>query len=272
MLEGLRGRSTETKYGRIPLWLYESGASLQAIAAYGWLHGRYGHYEKAIPGYKTLASELNVGRTTVIGYMKELKDAGALVVRPRYDGERQTTNEYVIAFNEPFVVSQDGTGGVAMPTHGSVGRTPGVGTPDPRGSVGRTPEEDVFEKDVVKNTSPPALPGMGGLAPAAEQPKSPTVGGDEDPEWLAFWAAYPNKVSKKKARAAYAKARRVATFATLMDGLERYLAFDDRARRGYVKDPVVWLNGECWDDEPVRPRGAAAQKPTVRAADEWMTR
>lgn len=99
----MRGRSTETKYGRIPLWLYEAGVSLQAIAAYGWLHGKYGHFERVVPSYATLAKELKVSRGSVIAYVKELTAVGA--VRIATSGAvGQTTNSYEIAFNEPFPV------------------------------------------------------------------------------------------------------------------------------------------------------------------------
>lgn len=103
MIENMRGRSTETKYGRIPLWLYDAGVSLQAIATYGWLHGKYGHFDRVVPSYATLAKELGVSRGSVIAYVKELTGAGA--VRIATSGQAgQTTNTYEIAFNEPFPV------------------------------------------------------------------------------------------------------------------------------------------------------------------------
>lgn len=135
MPEGLRGRSTETKYARIPLWLFETGVSLQAIATYAWLHGRYGHYERTIPGYKKLAADLGVAKSTVIDHVRELKAVGALVVQPRFDGGRQTTNEYVIAFNEPFHTEggRHSDPGVSRATPGVGIATRGVSTPTPGG-------------------------------------------------------------------------------------------------------------------------------------------
>jgi hypothetical protein len=66
-----RARSTETKYARTPLWLFETGATLQAKATYAWLHGRYGHYDLVVPSYNTLAKELGVSKGSVINYVKE---------------------------------------------------------------------------------------------------------------------------------------------------------------------------------------------------------
>src|SRR6185437_2640976 len=55
-------RAGSVRFGRVPLWLFESGAPLQAIAAYAWLHGRYGHHGQVTPSYGTLAKELKVSR------------------------------------------------------------------------------------------------------------------------------------------------------------------------------------------------------------------
>lgn len=101
----MRGRSTETKYGRAPLWLYETGVGLQAIATYTWLHGRYGHYERIMPSYATLAKELGVSRGSIIAYVKALVSVGAVKVTTSRQAGR-TVNEYVIAFNTWTVSDQ----------------------------------------------------------------------------------------------------------------------------------------------------------------------
>lgn len=106
MTENVRGRSSETKFGRVPLWLYDTGVGLQAIATYGWLHGRYGHYERVMPSYGTLAKELGVSRGSVIAYVKALTSVGAVRIETSGAAGRQT-NVYAIAFAEPsrWVVS-----------------------------------------------------------------------------------------------------------------------------------------------------------------------
>ena len=90
----------------------------------------------------------------------------------------------------------------------------------------------------------------------SEDEEPPKPGSDDDPQWVTFWDRYPNKVSKKRARTAFAQALKSVTFADLMAGLERYLTQDYRALGGYVKDPAAWLNGECWADEPQLGRAA----------------
>jgi hypothetical protein len=56
-------KRSETRFCRIPQWLYSVGISLQAVALYGWLHGKYGWLPKINPSYATLAEELGVSRT-----------------------------------------------------------------------------------------------------------------------------------------------------------------------------------------------------------------
>lgn len=91
-------------------------------------------------------------------------------------------------------------------------------------------------------------------SPKGEGPTDPptTFADYDDTRFQMFWDHYPHKVSKKKAVAAFEKALKRTSFDVLMAGLHRYLTEDRRALDGYVKDPTTWLNGDCWDDEPVR--------------------
>lgn len=97
----MNARNSPVRFGRIPLWLYESGAPLQAIAAYGWLHGRYGHLGQVTPSYGTLAKELKVSRGSVIGYVQKLVAVGALRVKAS-GAANHSSNTYEIAFDAPF--------------------------------------------------------------------------------------------------------------------------------------------------------------------------
>lgn len=102
---------------------------------------------------------------------------------------------------------------------------------------------------------------------------SSTPTGYDDTRFRMFWDHYPHKVSKKKACAAFEKAIKRTSFDTLMAGLHRYLTQDRRALDGFVKDPTTWLNGDCWDDEPLRAAGNGRPAPTGPARstrNEWM--
>lgn len=289
MIEGLSGGSTETKYARIPLWLYEKGVSLQAVATYGWLHGRYGHYERVVPSYKTLAKELGVSKGSVVAYVQELVDAGAVRITQRYDesGDR-TTNRYLIAFNEPFPVGGQPTdhpteeAGGQNTDHVDQGKHEKGGQPadhpgqdtdhggqntdqggQPTGQRKKTSLNRRTEPDKEKPARERAGDPSGDPSSSEQKPKPGT---DQDPEFTQWWSAYPKKVSKGAARQAWAKARRKTTFEALMSGLKRYVTEDAHVADGYIKNPSTWLNQECWDDEPARaPRrngGALQPIPT----------
>jgi hypothetical protein len=169
VIENMRGRTAETKYGRIPLWLYEAGVSLQAIATYGWLHGRYGHYDRMMPSYGTLAKELGVSRGSVITYVKALMAAGALRIEESGAADHRT-NTYVIAFNEPFPVeAQVGAGQSADQSSELVSPLTRTGQPADLAGQPVEHEENVFKKTYKtspsrppkQRTAPPAKPARG---------------------------------------------------------------------------------------------------------------
>lgn len=272
MFEGLPGRSTETRYARVPLWLFQSGVSLQAIATYAWLHGRYGHLEEKFPSYRTLARELEVSKGSVINYVKELRDAGALVVEARYRAGGQTSNEYVIAFNEPIAPEGSGQhsdqGVVNMLTGSDQGEPDGGGQHTDQGGqradqggqhtdqggqpVGRRRVDlPIADVPIQTKTFPPALPGMSNDPGALDRaPKPPAPGSDDDPHWAAFWAAYPRKKGKGDARKAWAQAiKNGADPAEIIAGAQRYAQERAAADPKYTKYPASWLRAERWTDE-----------------------
>lgn len=70
-----------------------------------------------------------------------------------------------------------------------------------------------------------------------------------------FWSAYPRRVERKRAEAAFAKAVRQTDPEAIIAGAERYAADPNRVPE-FTKHPSTWLNGGCWDDEPLPPRSS----------------
>lgn len=95
-------RSTETKYARVPLWLFETGVSLQALATYAWLHGQHSNYRHTMPSYQEIAEELGVSKPSAIAYVKELKTARILQVEPQFQDGGRIANRYTLAEHRPF--------------------------------------------------------------------------------------------------------------------------------------------------------------------------
>ena len=61
-----------------------------------------------------------------------------------------------------------------------------------------------------------------------------------------FWAAYPRKVGKGAARAAYLKAMRKTDLGTMLDALAKARWPADPK---FIPHPATWLHAERWDDE-----------------------
>lgn len=71
-------------------------------------------------------------------------------------------------------------------------------------------------------------------------------------EFADIWTLYPRKVGKKKALAAYIRARKKGVTAeAVTDGVKRYVA--SIAAKGtptqYIKQGATWFDGACWDDD-----------------------
>lgn len=99
-------------------------------------------------------------------------------------------------------------------------------------------------------------------------PKAPEPGSDADPDWCAFWAAYPRKAAKVEARKAWAKAlkgvdhRPPARPIDIITAARRYANDPNRVDQ-YTAMPTTWLNQGRWQDDPLperAPAGAAKQQ------------
>ena len=100
-------------------------------------------------------------------------------------------------------------------------------------------------------------------------PKSP----QGDAEFDLFWAAYPRRVAKDKARTAFSKIPR-SEIPALMAALERHKKSDQWTRDGgqYIPHPTTWLNQKRWQDEiPGAAKASAPQAATsVKASiPQW---
>jgi hypothetical protein len=93
-------------------------------------------------------------------------------------------------------------------------------------------------------------------------------------EFEEFWSRCPRKVGKGAARKAYAKARGLASWHTIMSGMLRYAAECDGREPRFIKHPATWLTAECWNDEPTPisiefgHRGVDGLRPTLSRAEQ----
>lgn len=113
---------------------------------------------------------------------------------------------------------------------------------DPVKRSDSTESESKSESDTESKERPP-----GRQRPAVSQK---AIGSDEDPDFVAFWSAYPRRDAKGQARTAW----RTAVITKRTDPKIVILAaerFADRERaigteRRFIAHPATWLNGERW--------------------------
>jgi hypothetical protein len=83
---------------------------------------------------------------------------------------------------------------------------------------------------------------------------------EDDHLWQRFWNAYPKRVSKKDARAAWLEVAPTATDVALMEAALLWHAQQPSWLRDdgqYIPYPASWLRAERWTDEApasLRPR------------------
>lgn len=86
-----------------------------------------------------------------------------------------------------------------------------------------------------------------------------------------WWKAYPRKDDKRKALTSWKTATRSIDNDTLIAGAERYRDDENRSE-AYTKLPTTWLNGHCWENGPLPPRGGGGNRPQAGDTHRAMER
>lgn len=226
----------------LPNWmLADERVTLNMLAVYVALASYADQTGLAYPGIPALAKRAKMGTTAAREAIRGLEALGVVSVmaQARQNGG-QTSNLYRIAVHERGL-----TGWPTPPT-------PGVGAPL-RQALG-APPSGVDEQDPM-NYQPPSPPSGGtphGGTPVLEGLDTPP---QEEPDHFAlFWAAYPRKTNRPAAVKAWTKAMKGGTHWSLIVGGAAAYAEDPNREAAFTKHPATWLNGECWNDDPLPER------------------
>lgn len=84
----------------------------------------------------------------------------------------------------------------------------------------------------------------------------------DDPEFIAWWQAYPRREAKGQARRAYATARKKTSPDILLIAAQRAAKLYAATEQRFIPLPATWLNGERWADD--------AQQPNSKPVD-WRS-
>lgn len=189
-----------------------------------------------------LSTKARVSRSTTQRAVTTMIETGLLAL---CDGESREGASRAVRYRFCFPDAD-----VAFDSRRVVRETDQGGLRDhPRVVRGTTPRNTTQEREPKKNERARS-------AGAEPQPELPLPNLFDE-----FWAAYPRKAGKGQARNAWSRAVRRGDPGEIIRGAERYRDDPNREDR-FTKHASTWLNGECWDDEPLPSRtGRRAQRP-----------
>jgi hypothetical protein len=80
-------------------------------------------------------------------------------------------------------------------------------------------------------------------------------------QFEVFWASYPHKVDKVRARKAFRKIDR-KKLKLVVEGAQRFAEDPNLPPRAFIPYPATWLNGERWEDGPLPARSKRGESKT----------
>lgn len=198
--------------------LQDKRLDLKTVGLFAIMQSFPDDWEYSISG---LASRTGVGKGTIRKCLDRLEKAGYLLREQRHGSDgRFTCNTYVLQDEAPPCTSKPHT-------------------VKPSTVLPLSENETQVNKHLSKETS-------------SNTPKAPN-GGEEDLLFVRFWACYPRKQYKDRARKAWAKVKPdEQQMSTIMEKLEEFKRSDQwmRDEGRYIPHPATWINGRCWEDDP----------------------
>ena len=204
-----------------------------------------------------LAAITDTGKDAISAALKELEKAGYINrSRIRTEGGQLGGTQYIIR-EIPADVSQPMAGFPAQAEPAQ--EEPAQGNPPQLNTKGLITDE----------INPPISPEAGEPPKAPKGRKKAKANAEaKADDFDRFWAAYPRKVDKKKARLAFAKVR--APVEKLLAALEVQKKAPQwvKDNGAYIPHPTTWLNGERWEDEAALDAAPPAPASSVHLGAE----
>jgi DNA-binding transcriptional MocR family regulator len=162
------------------------------------------------PSLKTLATECEMGKSTLIRHLDDLEKAGLI---QRHERTRENGSQTSTAYTLHMIP------------------VPKCASPCPKMEQAPVPKRDTHNLGIYN---------LGN-----EQDISCANGG-----FAEFWERYPRRIGKAAARKAYAKALKAGTHDDIMFGLSQQMPSLASREQQYIPHPSTWLTQERWNDEP----------------------
>ncbi len=213
--------TTDLRFSIIPAWLLASNISDKGLRLYAVLAG-YADSQtgQAYPGRALLASRMDCSVKTVDRAVQELMEIGAVTKEQRVkDGHFQSSLYTVVRVDPTSPKTQPRVTHDATPRH-------------PRPEVASPMTHRTITTE---------------LEPQERKPLNDIVQTFDD-----FWAVFPRKQGKGKAKEAFMKAvKDGAVPAEVLAGAIRYASDPNLPDPQFIPLPATWLNQERWEDGPL---------------------
>jgi hypothetical protein len=193
------------------------------------------------PSVATLARECKTSRRTIPRLLAQLKAAGEIEIHA--GGGRNHCNSYTItvAENPDTVVTLSAANPDTRVTVSTSETLTPVSSFNGETLTNQVRNTDTRVTRTIKNRKNIALTA-------------------DDPDFAAFWSAYPRKVAKAAAAKAWHSSKQRPPLADLLAALEKHKASEQWQAARFIPHPVTWINQQRWDDEMPT---AAESKPTA---------
>lgn len=214
----------------IPVWVMDRLVSHpQALTLY--LH-ILRHYNKskgcAWPSQDRLAELMCVSTMTVKRRLKVLEKEQVITVVRGWDGYKRAVNQYHLV------------GTIGIPDLEDINVTHGVAEED----LSDISVTQISNADVTQISNADVLRTRLNLTRSKELDLKRYL-----PEFEEFWNAYPKRVGKGKAHAAFTKATQHTHAQTIIQAAAQYAQAPGLPEKQYIPHPTTWLNAESWEDD-----------------------
>jgi len=214
----------------IPVWVMDRLVGHpQALALYVHI---LRHYNKskgsAWPSQDRLAELMCVSTMTVKRRLKVLEKEQVITVVRGWDGYKRAVNQYHLV------------GTIGIPDLEDINVTHGVAEED----LSDISVTQISNADVTQISNADVLRTRLNLTRSKELDLKRYL-----PEFEEFWNAYPKRVGKGKAQAAFTKATQHTNAQTIIQAAAQYAQAPGLPEKQYIPHPTTWLNAESWEDD-----------------------
>lgn len=200
----------------------------------------------AWPSYDTIAADIGASKRAVIGAMAVLRKLGLVRVNPSR-GRRSNTYELPHlngATNAPLAGGNGADNAPLTPATVQPMHPNGADNAPLNGAV-NAPEPDTIREPSSRESTSSSEPHTHKNA----APRRRAC--EDDTDFNKFWAAYPRKAARPKAREAWAKlAPDEATVAAILAAVEAQKESEQWRVRRVIPNPAGWLTDRRWQDGP----------------------